>query len=192
MEETTKHKIREALHQREKKSIVDEGLTPAAVLLIIYCKADEHYILFTKRTEKVTYHKGQISFPGGAHQEDDQTLLNTALRENCEELGLAARDIEILGELDDVATATSSYVITPFVASIPWPYRFMVSKEEIDGIIEVPVAALLDKANLREEVQTIQCEATPVYFYHYQEQVIWGATARILKQFLDILSGEGK
>jgi len=141
--------------------------------------------MFTKRTQKVREHKGQISFPGGG-QEGDETLVNTALRECAEEIGLMAEEVEILGELDDTISVTSNYIISPFVALIPWPYQFKVSEEEIEELIEVPISALLDRNCQRQESEIMDGEAVPSYFYDYQGRVIWGATARILKQFLDI------
>ena len=155
------------------------------MLLPLYCKQGEYYILFTKRTQKVKEHKGQISFPGGG-QEGDETLINTALRECAEEIGLMAEEVEILGELDDTISVTSNYIISPFVALIPWPYQFKVSEEEIEELIEVPISALLDRDCQRQETEIIEGEAVISYFYNYQGRVIWGATARILKQFLDI------
>ena len=152
----------------------------------IYCKQGQYYLLFIKRTEKVKEHKGQIAFPGGAYWEGDKTLLDTALRESAEEIGLAPSDVEILGVLDDTLTHTSSYVISPFVALIPWPYQFKVDREEIEEIIEVPISVLLDKGGMHQETEIIDGEAVTSYFYHYQGRVIWGATARILNQFLDI------
>ena len=183
-----KQRLRQALSQRKKRRIVDASLTPSAVLVPIYHKQGEYYILFTKRTEDVKDHKGQISFPGGAYQEEDRTLIDTALRESAEEIGLMPNDVEVLGELDDTTTVTSSYIISPFVAFIPWPYQFKLNREEAEEIIEIPISALLDKNCLRKETEIIDGETVASYFYHYQGRVIWGATARILNQFLDIFT----
>ncbi|MFC1916649.1 NUDIX hydrolase [Chloroflexota bacterium] len=181
-----KERLRRDLSQRKKQHILDTSRVPSAVLLPIYHKQGEYYILFTKRTENVKDHKGQISFPGGAYEERDGTLVNTALRECAEEIGLMAEEVEVLGELDDTATTTSSYIISPFVAAIPWPYPFKVDEYEAEEIIEVPISALLDKNNLHHETEIVDGEVAISYFYHYQGRVIWGATARILNQFLDI------
>ncbi len=183
-----KQKLKQALAQRQKSHIVDASRVPSAVLVPIYYKQEEYYILFTKRTEIVKDHKGQISFPGGAYEEQDGALANTALRECTEEIGLAAEVIELLGELDDIATTTSSYIISPFVAAIPWPYPFKVDPIEVEEIIEVPISALLDKDCLRQGTDTLDGQVITTYFYDYQEKVIWGATARILNQFLDIFA----
>lgn len=182
-----KEKLRQALAQRQKQHIVDTSLTPSAVLVPIYCREGEYYILFTKRSEKVKNHKGQISFPGGTYENGDGSLLNTALRESDEEIALMARDVEVLGELDDTVTIVSSYIVSPFVVVIPWPYQFKVDGKEIERIIEVPISALMDKSCLREETSMVEGEAVDLYYYHYRDEVIWGATARILTQFLDII-----
>ena len=181
----TREDVRHALSQRQKRAIGAEGFTPAAVLIPLYEKAGEHYLVVTKRTETVNDHRGQISFPGGVHQAGDESLMDTALRESWEEIGLNPKDVEILGELDSMCTFTTNYVVSPFVAAIPYPYQFKVSPEEVEEIIEVPLAALLDRSNFREELQPLQGELVPQYFYQYGDRVIWGATARILKQFLE-------
>ena len=182
-----KQRLREILSQRQKWHIADAGWIRSAVLIPIYYREGRYYILFTKRTDKVKEHKGQISFPGGAYEDGDGSLINTALRESAEEIGLMAKDVEILGELDDTVTRTSGYIISPFVAYIPWPYQFKVAEEEIEEIIEVPVSTLLDKSCLRQETEIEDGKTVASFFYHCYGHVIWGATARILNQFLDIL-----
>jgi len=182
-----KQRLRQALSQRQKSHVVDASRMLSAVLLPIYYKEGEYYILFTKRTETVKNHKAQISFPGGTYQEEDGTLVNTALRECAEEIGLAPSEVEVLGELDDTAT-TSGYIISPFVALIPWPYQFKVNPQETQEIIEVPISVFLDKGHLLQETDTINGEVVTSYFYYYEGRIIWGATAKILNQFLDIFA----
>jgi len=182
-----KERLKEALAHRAKRHLPDDGRRRSAVLIPIYSRSGQYYIVFTKRTEKMRDHKGQISFPGGVYEESDVSLLNTALREAAEEIGLKLEDVEMLGELDDEAPRTTNYVISPFVAMIPWPYRFRVDAEEVDEIIEAPVNILLDKSCLREETEVIDGQTVPLLFYHCLGVVIWGATARILSQLLDIL-----
>ncbi len=179
-------RLKQALSRRQKQPIADNNRVPSAVLLPIYDREGEFYILFTKRTEIVKDHKGQISFPGGAYEERDRTLLDTALRECSEEIGLPAEGIEVLGELDDIFTKGSSYCISPFVAIIPWPHSLRIHPEEVEEIIEVPVSALLDESCVRQETDIIDGQKVNAYFYHYQGKVIWGATARILTQFLEL------
>ena len=184
-----KEKIKHILRSREKKCIPDPELTPSAVLIPIYEKNGEHYILFTRRTEKVEYHKRQISFPGGRKDESDSNLLATALREAFEEIALRPEVVEILGELDDESTIFTNFIVSPFVGFIPYPYDFKINREEVEELMKVPIAALQDKANFHEETMTDRGRIFTTYFYHCDDQVIWGATARILKSFLDLLRG---
>jgi len=181
-----KQRLKQALSRRQKHRIVDTSRVQSAVLVPIYYRDGEYYLLFTKRTEKVRDHKGQISFPGGAYEEQDATLLDTALRECTEEIGLAAEAVEVLGELDDTPTQTTYYVISPFVAAIPWPYQLRVDPIEVKEVIEVPISALLDKDCLRQENDPLNDGRITGYFYYCNNRIIWGATARILSQFLDI------
>ena len=183
-----KQRLRQLLAQRQKRHIVDANRVKAAVLVPIYNKQGQYHILFIKRTENVKEHKGQISFPGGNPEAGDRTLLDTALRECAEETGLSTEDAEVLGELDDEVTTTSNYIVSPFVAAIPWPYQFKVNEEEVEEIIEVPISALLDKNCLHRDTELLDGKSVDSYAYHYQGRIIWGATARILHRFLDIFT----
>ncbi len=177
-------RLREALSRRRKSRIIDAKRIPSAVLLPLFTKQGEYHILFTKRTDKVREHKGQISFPGGSRHEGDRAALDTALRECAEEIGVAPQDARVLGELDDAITTTSNFVITPFVAVIPYPYDFRPDNYEVAEIIEVPVSALLEEESRHHEAHV--SEGKDAYFYHYLGKVIWGATAEILHKFLGI------
>jgi 8-oxo-dGTP pyrophosphatase MutT (NUDIX family) len=181
-----KEKIRRDLASRQKIKLSCKGLTEAAVLVPIFLKDGEYHILFIRRSEKVPHHKGQISFPGGTRSEGDASLLDTALRESSEEIGLEAKDAEILGELDDTPTTISKFNVSPFVAFIPYPYEFNLNRHEIDEIFSIPVSALLNEANKKEECYTLGNEVFVDYSYDYEGKVIWGATARVVHQFLEI------
>lgn len=181
-----KAKLKQILAQREKRRIADPKRVSAAVLVPIYEKDGQYYILFIKRTEWVEKHKGEISFPGGTYEAQDKTLLDTALRESAEEINLKPDDVEILGELDDVVSVQTNYLINPFLAFIPHPYKFKVDGKETEEIIEAPVQELMDIGSSLEEVRG--SKTVTAYQYNYQGRVIWGATARILNQFLDIFT----
>jgi 8-oxo-dGTP pyrophosphatase MutT (NUDIX family) len=185
---TVDEKLKELLSRRPKNRITDDRLVPSAVLLPIYYKEGEVNILFTRRTEKVSVHKRQISFPGGAHQEGDKSLLDTALRESAEEIGLAPDRVKILGELDDEVTVDTNYIVSPFVGLIPWPYDFKLDGWETDEVIEAPLPALLDEESWHHKTEVAAGREVIAYYYHYRGDVIWGATARILHQFLDIFT----
>jgi 8-oxo-dGTP pyrophosphatase MutT (NUDIX family) len=175
-----KQQIEKILSHRKKKKITDEDLKTSAVLIPLFYDQGQYHILFTERSDDVDFHKGQVCFPGGTHEPSDSSLLQTALRESQEEIGLEARDIEILGELDDIITLTSNYVISPFVASIPHPYHFKAEDREIREIFSVPLSFLMDEANFKQDSHA----------YEYEGHIIWGATAGILKQFIDLLKSE--
>jgi len=187
-----KQRIAEILLNYSKKKITSKNLKSSAVLVPLFCSEGQYYILFTQRSDEVEFHKGQVCFPGGTFQPGDTSLLQTALRESEEEIGLKAEDVEILGELDDAITVTSGYVISPFVAFIPHPYLFKVDHREIKQILSVPLSAMMDEANFRrgEDMQTIEGETIPVYYCEYKGHIIWGATARILKHFAELLLSE--
>ena len=183
-----KEKLRDLLTSREKKRVEKPGGINSAVLVPIYCQDGELHILFTKRTEKVKTHKGHVCFPGGSCEEFDESLELTAIRETEEEIGLPAGDIEIIGELDDVASLTTNYIISPFVGFITYPYDFVLNEFEAERIIEVRISDLLDDAHLHKGTEFMAGESITSYFYHYKGDIIWGATARILSQFLDVYS----
>ena len=180
-------KIRHTLSGRERKTIDDLALSRAAVLVPLFEKKEECHLLFTKRTERVKYHKGQISFPGGMVDKEDRDLEMTARRESYEEIGLKEDDLEILGALDDIVTVTQ-FIVTPFVGYFPYPYSYQVSDIEIAELIEVPLSHLLAPGCFAEREISPGDHQDVVSCYQYGEHIIWGATARILKQFLDLLS----
>jgi 8-oxo-dGTP pyrophosphatase MutT (NUDIX family) len=175
-----KQQIEKILRNRKKKKITGENLKASAVLMPIFYNQGQYHVLFTERSDEVVFHKGQVCFPGGTQEPSDSSLLQTALRESKEEIGLEAKDIEILGELDDITTFVTNYVISPFVAFIPQPYSLKADGKEIREIFSVPLSFLMDEANFKQDS----------YAYEYEGHIIWGATARILRQFIDLLKSE--
>jgi 8-oxo-dGTP pyrophosphatase MutT (NUDIX family) len=182
-------KIKEILACRGKTCINDPALSRAAVLIPLFKKKGQFHVLLTRRTDKVGHHKGQVSFPGG-RQDQGEDLLTTALREAKEEMGIEEKDVRILGELDDMCTVSSDFCISPFVALIPYPYPFKINRQEIAEVIEVPLSVFLDESKLGQEFRERNGHPLKVYFYQHEEHLIWGATARILKQLIDLLPKE--
>ena len=178
--------IAKRLASRKRRQIKNEKLVPSAVLVLLLEKDGQSHVLFTRRSDNVEHHKGEISFPGGTVHPDDSDLLDTALREGAEEIGLAPSDVTILGRLDDISTVSTGFVITPYVGIIPYPYAFQINEDEVAELVFVPLMALVEE-HCRKALQVTweEKEITP-YDFHYQGEIIWGATARILKQFLDI------
>ena len=191
MNPSLKDQIRGALSRRQRTIVTDARLTKAGVLMPMYEDRNDLCVLFTRRSEEVTQHKGQIAFPGGCQHPDDPSLCATALREAEEEIGLKSSDVEVLGELDDTATATTHFIVTPFVGFIPHPYAFRVNPDEIVELIPLPVRILRDPAVFREEQWDRDGASIPMYFYMVGSHVIWGLTARILRQFLEAAFPDG-
>ena len=182
--------VAEILGNRAPVLIEDrEGLyRHAAVLVPLFNDGGEYKLLFTKRTRQVEAHKGQISFPGGGVEEADGSYEETALREAYEEIGLLPGDVKILGRTDDSLTMTSNYMIHPFVGLIPYPYDFRINTREVKTLIRVPVRVFLEKG-AGGGVVPVEYEGRTYegYAYRYDGEVIWGATARIMVNFVEIL-----
>ncbi|MEP7131666.1 MAG: CoA pyrophosphatase [Acidobacteriota bacterium] len=160
----------------------EAGNRRSAVLVPLFVREGSLWTVFTLRTESVEHHRGQISFPGGAEEPEDATLFHTALRESEEELGIRAEDAVPLGRLSAIVTVTNFYV-EPFVAAIPQPYVFEPQAAEIAEVVEVPLPALLLPGVYEE--RPLAGREEPVLYYHHDGHVIWGATARILRELLD-------
>jgi 8-oxo-dGTP pyrophosphatase MutT (NUDIX family) len=163
-----------------------EDFKRSAVIMPLFLADDIPHILLTLRTEKVKDHQKQISFPGGTVKENE-SLLETALRETYEEIGVRGDEIKILGELNEIFTLTY-YRIKPFVGFMDYPREFKVSRDEIEEIIFVKIEDLLKKENFRKEIRgNFLGEPYPVYFFTIGNITIWGATAKIIKNFLEVV-----
>ncbi len=161
---------------------------PAAVLVPLYQVDGSWHVLFTQRTHLVETHKGQVSFPGGRVDPDDADRVATALREAEEEIGLRREDVTVLGQLDELLTVTQ-YRITPVVGTFPWPYAFVLSEAELSAAFGVPLTWLADARNLEIQYRDplMAGPKVPVYYLHYDGYTIWGATARMLLNLLDVI-----
>jgi 8-oxo-dGTP pyrophosphatase MutT (NUDIX family) len=179
-------KLRKFLSQRKRDIITDEQLTHSAVLIPLFIKDSEYHIVFIKRSQQVRDHKGEISFPGGLCEEDDDGHEKTALREAFEEIGILSHDVAVLGILDDIRTVSTRYRVTPVVGSIPYPYSFIINTREVDETMEIPLSQLLCEGNGNKESITRDGVTYTGSVYRYKQYVIWGATARILKDFFTI------
>jgi 8-oxo-dGTP pyrophosphatase MutT (NUDIX family) len=155
-----------------------------AVLLPLYREENDYHLIFIQRSAAVKQHSGQISFPGGHCEPDDADHSATALRECVEEIGVRGA-ITLLGQLDDVPTLTSNYIISPFVGLIAWPQPLTADPREVAGIFAVPLADLLACPCLGDET-IVAGHPMTLFSYTVGNRVIWGATARILRQFLEI------
>ena len=156
----------------------------AGVLAPLFVRDGALWVMLTKRTESVEKHRGQIAFPGGGQEEEDASLYATALRETEEEIGVAPSDVRYLGSLSPLVTVTDYYV-EPYVGGDPASLSVPAAGVRDRGARRGPDPALLDPAAL--ETRAFPERPEPVLFYHYGETVIWGATARMLKELLDAL-----
>lgn len=179
------HSAKRVLENRKTATVEDHSMSPAAVLLALYPVDGELRIVLQKRSQHVEHHKGEISFPGGMVDEDDQSRLETALREADEEMGIRPGDVEVLGRLDDTPTI-SDFMISTFVGTIPCPYKFTPSEIEVAEVLLVPVSHLRKPTSFRDEVRLQDGEFHRMPIYVYDGHVIFGATARILEQFLSL------
>jgi 8-oxo-dGTP pyrophosphatase MutT (NUDIX family) len=155
------------------------ALRPAAVLVGMVERSGGLMVLFTRRTDHLHAHAGQISFPGGGAEEGDESLVATALRETEEEIGLDPRRVEILGDLPEYRTI-SGYCVTPFVGLVQPPFRLVPDKFEVAEVFEVPLSFLLDARNHRRQSMVRDGRRREYYAMPYAHYYIWGATAGML------------
>jgi 8-oxo-dGTP pyrophosphatase MutT (NUDIX family) len=164
---------------------VDDTGQRAAVLAPVFTRAGEAYVLFTKRAEHLGEHPGQMSFPGGSSEPEDDTLEATALREADEEIGLRAPEVSVAGRLDDIRTVTG-YAVRPFVGEIP-DRTYDRDEREVAEVVTLAVSALTDPGNYESERRE-----HPVYgphrihYFHVGPYTVWGATGVMLTQLLEL------
>ncbi len=178
------------LQSREKKMLSPDGLVTAAVLVPLFTKDGQVHVLLTKRSEFVEHHRGEISFPGGKLDESDADFQSCALRETAEEVGISPQDVRVVGELDDFYTVATRFLVVPFVGMIPYPYEFRPSSREIESLLGVPLDVFFDPERRSEETWLINGQSVEVISYRWQGHNIWGATARILKHFTELVAEE--
>ena len=177
--------ILQAVEGYQRTKLDRQGLRPAAVLVPLYAKAGEVFLVLQVRTYKVDHHKGQISFPGGMRDPEDRDSVDTALRESYEEIGLRHYVVEVVGLLDDSLTITG-FRITPVVGRIPADYEFQTNPDEVHKLLEVPWSLFFSESNLEHGRLRHDDVMFEVDYYPYQGYQIWGATARIIRHLVDL------
>jgi 8-oxo-dGTP pyrophosphatase MutT (NUDIX family) len=161
-------------------------LRMAAVLVIIHYTNGPPRILLTKRNSTLKTHKGEIAFPGGAFTKQDKSLCETAIRETREEIGLIIEPKDILGSLQLVRTLTSNFYIIPFVSLQDKILETQILINEVQKVIDAPLFDLLYTLKIDLGHQAMSTKS--LYMFTYENEIIWGATARILKQLYDCLT----
>jgi 8-oxo-dGTP pyrophosphatase MutT (NUDIX family) len=156
-----------------------------ASVLIPLLHEEEWKLLFIRRTETVLDHKGQVAFPGGAYEPQDDSPASTALREAYEEIGLQSHDVKVLGQMDEMSTVTG-YDITPVVGIIPWPYPMELQKEEVSHTFSIPLRWLADENNYEiREMRLKDASLHKVYYYKdFKGETLWGITAKFTVDLL--------
>jgi 8-oxo-dGTP pyrophosphatase MutT (NUDIX family) len=158
---------------------------PAAVLIPLIDWDGDWHLLFTRRTDVVEHHKGQVSFPGGATDPEDLSAERTALREAEEEIGLDASDVRVLGHMGEYLTVTN-FRVTPVVGAIAWPYCFKIHTIEVGRVFTIPLTWLRDPTNRLDFTRQETGRGVVVYL-PYDGELLWGATARMTVNLLSVL-----
>ena len=202
----TMHSLEEKLSGPKPGLIAQLGMTPhprpghqvyyevedtslkAGVLVLFYLREGKLHLVFTRRTDNVDFHKGQISFPGG-RQETGEGLEQTALREAQEELKIDPDSVRILGMLTPLYIPPSNYCIYPVVGLAKGRPDFQPAQLEVAEVFEIPLAHLLNPQNIRREMWNIRGSDVEIPFYAFGEHKIWGATAMVLAELLEIIKG---
>ena len=164
----------------------EESVRPAAVLVPIVAHAGAPTVLLTRRSAELKQHAGQVSFPGGRIDPEDENAVAAALRETEEETGISRRYVDVIGTLDQYRTVTH-FMITPVVALVTPGFKPIAEPGEVDEIFEVPLSFVLDRGNHRREQANWKGETRHYYAMPYGSYNIWGATAAMLVNLVDVL-----
>jgi 8-oxo-dGTP pyrophosphatase MutT (NUDIX family) len=181
--------LKQVLGQREVRPRAEWDSSPAAVLIPLIPVDGSWSLLYTRRTDSLESHRGQVAFPGGRIDEVDKSPTEAALREACEEIGIDPDHVEVLGAMDPLYTVTQFHV-TPVIGLLDWPVDLKLNHTEVAAVFHVPISWLAQKQNLQLVERTLWPggPTIPIYqFKPYQGETIWGATARITLNLLEIM-----
>ena len=174
----------DGVREYEPSAVTDEEQESAVVVPVLYRDGDS-YLLFTKRAEHLPDHPGQMSFPGGKREPEDDSLQATATREANEEIGLRAEEIDFVGRLDDIRTVTR-FSVRPFVAVVP-DRTYEPCDHEVAEVAVLSLADITDLENYHSERRDHpHYGEIRLHYFYVDGYTVWGATARMLVQFLDL------
>jgi 8-oxo-dGTP pyrophosphatase MutT (NUDIX family) len=174
---------------KDGQLIIPADARKAGVLILFYPFGGDIYLAFIKRAEYPGVHSGQISFPGGGWERSDNDLVATALREAEEEIGVPRESITPIGKLTDLFIPPSNFLVTPVVGYSERKPEFKIDPEEVDRILEIPLQEFLDHTAIQQkEISIFPDVILKVPCFYVNEQVIWGATAMIMNELLDVIS----
>ena len=180
-------RLRAVLASRDRVALVDGDAVRCAVLVPLLPDGDAYRVLYTRRTEHLPDHRGQVAFPGGKHAPSDLALLDTALRETHEEVGIARSDVQVLGRLDDVTTMAARYVVTPFVGVLPPDTRFRPNPAEVADIFTLALSDLADPERQGTQPRSWDGMVYDVDVITAGDHNIWGLTLRITQNLLECI-----
>ena len=182
------------LHDLYPQEILDGEPRPAAVLIPLVQVQDSWHVLLIRRTTiDGDIHSGQVAFPGGGLDKTDSSLIETVLRETNEELGILPKDVQILGQLNEFISI-SNYRVTPFIGTLPWPYPIIQAEKEVARWFTIPLGWLADENNRTMQRRTLPRglgEIGVIFFNEYDGELLWGLSARIITEFLDVAGLNG-
>ena len=183
-----KAQVKMAPHLSRAYYEVDSRAKKAAVLILLYPKYDQNYFaLIKRRSVKGDTHSGQVSLPGGRMESNDSSLVHTALRETEEELGVVQKEVKVIGQLSDLYVFASNHMVSPFVGSVQKKPDFIPDPREVDWLIEASADSLLKPDAIKKTDLVIRGhKLNDVSYYDIEDQIVWGATAMILSEFLEI------
>ncbi len=167
----------------------DENLIEAAVLVLLVYYENQWQVLYTRRADNVRDHKGQVSFPGGSRENEDQSFEMTALRETSEEIGLDPTNIQILSNLLCVKTI-SNYLIMPIVGTISWPQPLQLASDEVKRVFLIPLDWLADNHNWQKQwyqVAGLRKKRKVIVYEPYDGEILWGISATITHMLVERL-----
>lgn len=182
------------LHNFYPQELLDGEPRPAAVMIPLVRESNDWHVLFIRRTEiQGDIHSGQVALPGGGLDKNDPNLAAAALRETYEELGIQPTDVKILGQLNEFI-AISNYRVTPFIGTLPWPYPIIQDLKEVARWFTIPLTWLANPNNRLIKTRTLPnslSEVGVIYFDQYDGEVLWGLSARIITEFLEVTGLNG-
>ena len=183
--------LRTELADRTPAAVAADGTMPAGVLVPLHFHDDDWHVILNVRSQHVSQHQGEIAFPGGRLEPEDADMTACALRESWEEMGIRPEDVDVLGPMDAMLTRTN-FLVWPTVGVVPHPYDFKPDPREVAEVLEIPLHTLLDGTAVRHEAR-LDKDGTLLRrkAYGHEEHLVFGATAWILGDLVDLINKTG-
>jgi 8-oxo-dGTP pyrophosphatase MutT (NUDIX family) len=189
--ETFHYQLAPLFRKDELKRTDLNGKNPnyAGVVSLLYPKNGQAHMAFILRKTYKGVHSNQIGFPGGRYEEVDKNLMQTALRETEEEIGVSANSIQVIKPLTELYIPPSNFLVHPYLSFVEQEPVFVLQESEVENIIEIPLSVCLDKNNLNTEIiDASYAKNVEVPAYNFNGHVVWGATAMILSEIRELFS----